>query len=138
MIILANSKTKIIIILFLNPGNSGNVGLAILQCVNMVGMCQWGMRQTAEIENQMTSVERVLEYADLPSEPPLESEPKHRPPTGWPEAGEIVFRELNFKYSDTSSYVLKDINIKIKPKVGKFPFLFFINMINTTGCIFFK
>lgn len=103
-------------------GNSGNVGLAILQCVNMVGMCQWGMRQTAEIENQMTSVERVLEYADLPSEPPLESEPKHRPPTGWPEAGEIVFRELNFKYSDNSSYVLKDINIQIKSKVGNIRF----------------
>lgn len=97
--------------------HSGNVGLAILQCINMIGMCQWGMRQTAEIENQMTSVERVIEYADLPSEPPLESEPKYRPSSEWPENGEILFKELNFKYSENSEYVLRDINIKIIAKV---------------------
>lgn len=98
-------------------GHSGNVGLVILQCINMIGMCQWGMRQTAEIENQMTSVERVMEYADLPSEPPLESEPKYRPPEGWPANGEIAFKELNFRYSDNGAFVLKDINIHIRAQV---------------------
>lgn len=101
-------------------GHSGNVGLVILQCINMIGMCQWGMRQTAEIENQMTSVERVMEYAELPSEPPLESEPKYRPPEGWPANGEISFKELNFKYSDNGTYVLKDINIHIRAKVRSY------------------
>lgn len=101
-------------------GHSGNVGLVILQCINMIGMCQWGMRQTAEIENQMTSVERVMEYAQLPAEPPLESEPKYRPPEGWPSRGEIVFQDMNFKYSENSGYVLKDISITIRAqeKVG--------------------
>ncbi len=83
-------------------------------------MCQWGMRQTSEIENQMTSVERVKEYAELTSEAPLESEPKYRPPGDWPSNGEIVFNDLNFKYSESGNFVLKNLNFRIqaKEKVG--------------------
>jgi ATP-binding cassette subfamily C (CFTR/MRP) protein 4 len=39
----------------------------------MTGMFQFGMRQSAELENQMTSVERVIEYTNVPQEDPLES-----------------------------------------------------------------
>jgi hypothetical protein len=53
----------------------GDVGLAITQATGLTGMLQWGIRQMAEMENQMTSVERVLEYTAVQSEPPLDSAP---------------------------------------------------------------
>lgn len=86
----------------------------------MIGMCQWGMRQTAEIENQMTSVERVMEYANLPSEPPLESTAENKPPVEWPQNGTIQFQDLSFKYSANGEFVLRDITIDVKAgeKVG--------------------
>lgn len=95
----------------------GNVGLAITQCINLIGMCQWGMRQTAELENQMTSVERVLEYASLEPEPPLESEPKNCPPLDWPNTGEITFNNLSLKYSDNGGYVLKNLTFAVRKNV---------------------
>ena len=46
----------------------GDVGLAISSCILLMGMLQWGVRQSAQVENLMTSVERVMEYSKLDSE----------------------------------------------------------------------
>ncbi|EAT32708.1 AAEL015067-PA [Aedes aegypti] len=100
---------------------SGNVGLAITQVFNLIFMCQWGMRQTAELENQMTSVERVVEYAEVESEPPLETvDPQKKPAADWPSTGAIKFEYFCLRYSPGSELVLKDLNLAIeaKEKVG--------------------
>ncbi|KPJ19664.1 putative multidrug resistance-associated protein lethal(2)03659 [Papilio machaon] len=83
----------------------GNVGLAITQAIGLVGMCQFGMRQTADVENQMTSVERILEYSNLPAEEPMEVDMKafkEQYPNldfdKWPEKGEIVFENVFVEY----------------------------------------
>ncbi|XP_075154249.1 red dog mine [Haematobia irritans] len=95
--------------------NSGDVGLAILHSITMIGMCQWGMRQTAELENQMTSVERILEYTEQPPEPSMETETKNKPKGVWPTEGRIEFVNFKFKYSPKESYVLKDMNFATQP-----------------------
>lgn len=50
----------------------GEVGLAITQILAITAWFQWGMRQSAEISNQLVSVERVLEYTKLEREENLE------------------------------------------------------------------
>ena len=98
----------------------GNVGLAITQSIGLTGMFQWGMRQSTELENQMTSVERVLEYSNVESEPPLESTPDKKPPDTWPEEGKIEFKNVSLRYDPAEAPVLKNLNFVIYPqeKVG--------------------
>lgn len=82
-------------------------------------MCNWGLRQTAELENQMTSVERVVEYTKLPSERSLETEPhilKTLPKT-WAQGGSIKFTNVSLKYSEGGDYVLRDLSFLISGKV---------------------
>lgn len=95
---------------------SGDVGIAVGYCLTLIGMCQWGLMQTAEIENEMTSVERVNVYIKAPSEPPMESGPGNAPSLYWPENGEIHFKDLSMKYSEISNHVIKDINFAVKSR----------------------
>uniref|UniRef100_A0A3Q2GHS4 Multidrug resistance-associated protein 4 n=1 Tax=Cyprinodon variegatus TaxID=28743 RepID=A0A3Q2GHS4_CYPVA len=96
----------------------GAVGLALSYAVTLTGMFQWGVRQSAEIENLMTSVERVVEYAELESEAPWETDKK--PPADWPQKGSISFDNVSFSYSDSTPLVLKNLSIVFasKEKVG--------------------
>ncbi|XP_034486468.1 probable multidrug resistance-associated protein lethal(2)03659 [Drosophila innubila] len=113
----------IILNYFINPPeNSGEVGLAITQAMGMTGMVQWGMRQSAELENTMTAVERVVEYDEIEPEGEYESSLDKKPPITWPEEGKIVADDLSLRYfpDPQSKYVLKSLNFEIKPmeKVG--------------------
>jgi len=43
-------------------------GLALTQSLGLAGLLQWAVRQTAEVENNMTSIERMFEYGGLDQE----------------------------------------------------------------------
>ncbi|XP_017004866.2 probable multidrug resistance-associated protein lethal(2)03659 [Drosophila takahashii] len=100
------------------PANGGDVGLAITQVMGLMGMVQWGMRQSAQMENLMTAVERVVEYEDIEPEGALEAPADEKPPKTWPEQGKIVFDELSLRYTPDpkSENVLKSLSFVIKPK----------------------
>ncbi|XP_046989234.1 ATP-binding cassette sub-family C member 4-like [Schistocerca americana] len=106
--------------LFLEDLFGGQIGLALTQSMGLTGMIQWGMRQSAEVANQMMAVERVMEYTALEEEPLLESTPDKRPPSSWPSKGEIQFRRTYLRYGPQSDPVLVDLNFVIRPaeKVG--------------------
>ncbi|KAK9296489.1 hypothetical protein QLX08_009536 [Tetragonisca angustula] len=103
-----------------DDAKGGNVGLAITQSIGLTGMFQWGMRQSTEMENQMTSVERVLEYSKVESEPPLKSKPEKKPKDSWPEEGKIEFKNVVMRYAPDEPPVLKNLNLVIYPqeKIG--------------------
>ena len=48
--------------------NAGLIGAALMLLVQLAGLFQWTVRQTAELENQMVSVERLLAFHVLPQE----------------------------------------------------------------------
>lgn len=94
----------------------GNVGLAITQAIGLTGMFQWGMRQSTELENQMTSVERVVEYSAIEHESELESLPTKKPSASWPERGKIEFKHVFLKYFPEDPFILRDVNFILQPK----------------------
>ncbi len=46
------------------------MGLALSYTLQLSGLMQWAVRQTAEAENEIVAVERILQYTELPQEPP--------------------------------------------------------------------
>src|SRR6201995_3137602 len=75
----------------------------------------WIVRQTVEVETNIVSVERVLEYASLPNEAP-DVIFKSRPSIGWPAHGQITFKDYTTRYREGLDPVLRDINLSIKSR----------------------
>ncbi|CAG9858692.1 unnamed protein product [Phyllotreta striolata] len=96
------------------------VGLAISQSMILTGMLQHGMRQTAEVVNQLTSVERVLQYTSIDQEGPFETPLEKIPKEEWPQEGLIQFRDLSLTYVEDEPPVLKKLNFTLNPgeKIG--------------------
>ncbi|KAJ8920888.1 hypothetical protein NQ315_015681 [Exocentrus adspersus] len=107
-------------VLLADEYDGSSVGLAITQVLGLSFFVQWGMRQSAELENQMTAVERVLEFTKVEHEPDLHSTPDRKPPVTWPKQGKIEFIETTMRYNTFESPVLKNLNflIKAKEKIG--------------------
>ena len=74
---------------------------------------------TVEVETNIVSVERVLEYSSLKPEA-LEVVSKNRPKISWPSHGAVEFNNYSTRYREDLDPVLKNINLKFKghEKIG--------------------
>ena len=106
-----------------------DVGLVISTALALTGMLQYGMRQSAELENLMTSVERVSEYGEIKTEEESEKDlmrtldAKHftkDDKVNWPNDGIIEFRKVFLRYGEDGKYVLQNVNFKTgkEEKIG--------------------
>lgn len=119
VIILSAAGFSIIAVSTGKGPSAGLVGLAMSYALQITQSLNWIVRQTVEVETNIVSVERVLEYAALPSEAP-EIISKKRPPISWPSQGAVTFNNFSARYRPGLDLVLKDINLSFNPheKVG--------------------
>ena len=105
--------------------SSQQVGInasVILVCTQQVQLQAfgWMVRQLAEFENDMNSVERIVYYArDLEQEPPHEI-PARKPTAPWPSEGKLEIKDAVLKYRPALPLVLKGLSMTVKggEKIG--------------------
>nr|XP_039260711.1 multidrug resistance-associated protein 4-like isoform X5 [Styela clava] len=95
--------------------NPGEIGLILTYTASLVSQFQWGVRQSAEVENLMTSVERVQQYYRIPPEAADEN-PDNKPPKSWPPYAAIDFKSVSFSYYKDGPDVLQNIDLEIRAK----------------------
>lgn len=119
VVILASAGFAVISVANHSGLSAGMVGLAMSYALQITTSLNWIVRQTVEVETNIVSVERVLEYARLPSEAP-EINPRNRPPASWPADGAISFNNYSARYREGLDLVLKNIKLDIKSheKIG--------------------
>ncbi|KAG2341335.1 ABC transporter [Suillus weaverae] len=98
----------------------GQTGVTLSYIVMVQQSFGWMVRQVAEVENDMNSVERVVHYAKE-----VEQEAAHEvegspAPADWPSRGEIVMKDVVMKYRPELPPVLKGLSMSLSPgeKIG--------------------
>lgn len=99
--------------------SAGLVGLSVSYSLQVTQSLNWIVRMTVEVETNIVSVERVMEYSRLTPEAPEIIE-DCRPAETWPQNGEVVFNNYSTRYRPELDLVLRGISLSVKPheKVG--------------------
>lgn len=104
----------------INPASGGVVLSYVVTAQAVFGNM---IRQSAEIENNMNSVERLLHYAyNIEQEPPHEvgEVDNTLKASEWPSSGRVQFQSLTLSHRPGLEPALRDVTLDIKPgeKVG--------------------
>lgn len=132
--------TGLIIVSARDSIGSGYAGLALAYSFNIVVNLNFSVKQAVMTEQQMSAVERLCEYADVPTEPFLDETSKPadimpgpkqeaivaaassgsiqtnpKPPNDphWPTRGEVVFEKVFLRYRDDLPYALNDLSFSV-------------------------
>ncbi|UJR14779.1 hypothetical protein I4U23_001767 [Adineta vaga] len=103
--------------------SSVEIALTLTYSLNLMSLFQWTIRQSVEVETQMTSVERVLDYCSLEQEEStIYRSHNCQPPSNWPQHGRIIFDNVSMSHSSQSHSLLAlhHVSFIIKPthKIG--------------------
>ena len=110
--------------IFILTATSDSVGLtafALVLILSITSILQYTLRQLVQTHVLMSSVERIKNYCQTPTEAalalPQDDEEKKK---GWPQKGEIEFNKVYMKYRANTDHVLKDLSLQALPgeKIG--------------------
>ena len=92
---------------------SAKAGFCILWALQFVISLNFNTVNLTEAESKLTSVERVLHYAN---KTPVERDTKQIvPPSSWPSAGEVIFDDVVLRYRDSLPPALKGLTVTFPP-----------------------
>ncbi|KAH7922269.1 P-loop containing nucleoside triphosphate hydrolase protein [Leucogyrophana mollusca] len=98
---------------------AGTAGLCITSAMSFTMSVYWACRFWTALELDLNSVERVVEYLDLPQEPPAVVE-SNRPPAYWPSSSSgnslITVEDLVIKYAPELPPVLHNVSFTLNAK----------------------
>lgn len=86
----------------------GVAGLAVTYGLNLNMLQAWVIWTLCDLENKIISVERILQYTNIPSESPLIIE-ANRPDHDWPSNGEVNLHDLQVRYAPHMPFVLRGL-----------------------------
>jgi ABC-type multidrug transport system fused ATPase/permease subunit len=100
--------------LFANVSN-GLAAIVIVQSGIFAEASRQLVRVLAQVELDFNSVERIVEYLEVPQEGPLITD--RRPPAYWPSTeGEVHVENLVVKYSENLPPALNRISFTVRPR----------------------
>ncbi|XP_017247445.1 ABC transporter C family member 3 [Daucus carota subsp. sativus] len=83
-------------------------GLAVTYGLTLNMLQGWVIWNLCNLENRIISVERILQYASIQSEPPLVVE-QNRPDDNWPSSGKVDICNLQVRYAPHMPLVLRGL-----------------------------
>ncbi|KAK6147863.1 hypothetical protein DH2020_018775 [Rehmannia glutinosa] len=94
-----------------NLGTPGLVGLALSYASPIVSLLGSFLTSFTETEKEMVSVERVLQYMDIPQEKLTGENPLD---SNWPSIGDIQFQNVTLRYMPSLPPALLDVSFDIR------------------------
>ncbi|KAH7103342.1 ATP-dependent bile acid permease [Auriculariales sp. MPI-PUGE-AT-0066] len=98
---------------FRDTTNPSKMGVVLTYSLSITQVLSQMVTMLAQVEQNMNTVERIIVYCNLESEPPLrlDSDPKQ----GWPPQGKIEFKDVEWRYRDNLPMALKKVTFTINP-----------------------
>lgn len=95
-------------------------GVTLSYIISVQQAFGWLVRQSAEVQNDMNSVERIVHYStELEQEPPHEL-PDRKPAPAWPAEGRVELKDVFLKYRPELPNVLQGLTMSVgaSEKIG--------------------